>query len=520
MSESTASHSIRRSGRRRRAVVATLAVVAVLVAGGGLAFGAVWRAAAVDTVGRVAFARPLAVPPLAESRVVGGERVFALDIRAGRTDLGTGAPSDTAGVNGTHLAPTVRAARGEAVRLAVTNSLDEPTTLHWHGQVLPAEADGGPHQMIPPGGSWTPSWTVDQPAATTWYHPHAHGSTAAQVGRGVYGMFLVDDPAAQAGWAGAGLPSEYGVDDVPVMVQDVALDGDGRLTDPRNLVAPAGPLGDTLLVNGTVGPYLDVTTERVRLRLLNASAARVYDFGFDDDREFAMIASDGGLLPEPVRTDRVQLSPGERAEVVVDLVPGERTVLRSTPPDLGLSALTGRVQGGADAFDVLQLRAAPTLESSPEPPADLAAAPDVDPADAVRTRTFVLDTPQINGRVMDMARIDEVVTAGDTEVWEVTNAGGAHNFHVHGVLFRVVGVDGGAPEPQLSGWKDTVYVGSGQTVRLAVRFGKDADPDTPFVYHCHLLAHHDDGMMGQFVVVEPGQEPGPVDHAAHAPPPG
>ncbi|MGF1662759.1 MAG: multicopper oxidase family protein [Kineosporiaceae bacterium] len=390
--------------------------------------------------------------------------------------------------------------------------MDEPTTLHWHGQLLPAGADGGPHQTVAPGGTWSPSWTVDQPAATTWYHPHVHGTTTDQIARGVYGLLLVDDPEGPAG-----LPSTYGVDDVPVMVQDVALDAEGRLTPPAALVAPAGPLGDTLLVNGTVGPYLDVTTERVRLRLLNASAARVYDFGFADDREFAVVASDGGLLPAPAPSTRVRLSPGERAEIVVDVAPGERTVLRSTPPDLGLSALTGRVQGGADSFDVLELRAAAGLAASPELPAVLAPAPDVDPGDAARTRTFVLETPQINGRVMDMARVDEVVTAGETEIWQVTNAGGAHNFHVHGVLFRVLDVDGRDPGPQLSGWKDTVYLGSGQTVRLAMRFEADTDPDTPYLFHCHLLRHHDDGMMGQFVVVELGERPGTVEHSAHAP---
>jgi FtsP/CotA-like multicopper oxidase with cupredoxin domain len=512
MNESTAPSPVRRSPRRRRrALLVTGITVGVVVASGGVAFAAAWQSFAVDTTGDVDFARPLAIPPLAESRVIDDARVFTLDVQEGAPDPASGVAGDTAGVNAGHLAPTLRATRGETVRMEVTNSLDEATTLHWHGHHLPAEADGGPHQMVAPGATWTPSWTIDQPAATTWYHPHVHGTTAEQVRRGVYGMFILDDEDTPAG-----LPSEYGVDDVPVMVQDVALDGDRRLAQPSNLIAPAGPLGDTLLVNGTLGPYLDVTTETVRLRLLNASAARVYDFGFDDDRDFSMIASDGGLLPAPHVTDRLRLSPGERAEIVVEVEPGESPVLRSYPPDLGLSSITGRVQGGADSFDVLQLRAAGELASSPDLPPDLAPAPDLDPADAVRTRTFLLETPQINGQAMDMERIDEVVTVGDTEIWEITNAGGAHNFHVHDVQFRVLDVGGEAPGPELSGWKDTVYLGSGETVRLVMRFEDYTDPDTPYMFHCHLLAHHDDGMMGQFVVVEPGQAPEPVDHSAHA----
>lgn len=506
--------------RRRRVVlpVLVLLVLPVLAVAGYAAFTAVqvlWPRT-VDTVGQVRFERPLAVPPLAGSTVeADGTRVFDLRLQTGRRDLSGDGEVETWGVNGDHLAPTLRAVRGERVRVEVANDLPETSSLHWHGMHLPAAADGGPHQMVRPGEGWSPSWTVDQPASTTWYHPHGHGSTAAHVARGVYGMFLVDDPAS----APVGLPDTYGVDDVPVMVQDVAFGPDGSFRDRPAGPRPVGRLGDSLLVNGTVGPYLDVVTEAVRLRLLNASEARVYDFALDDGRDVQLVATDGGLLPAAVRTDRVRLSPGERAEVVVRLAPGEDVVLRSLPPDLGVAGTVRGMSGARDSFDVLELRAADRLRPGPALPAVLADRPEV--AGATATRSFELQGTEINGLRMEMSRVDATVRVGSTEEWVVRNADGIpHNFHVHGVSFLVGSVDGDPPPARLGGWKDTVYLPPDAEVRLLVPFGEHADPTTPYLFHCHLLAHHDDGMMGQFVVVGPGEAAGAVhdhdhDHGAN-----
>jgi len=477
-----------------------------------VSFGAyvVWSfmSADLDTVGEVDFERPLAIPPLAESRMDdGGRRVFDLTMERGSTDLGRADLTETWGVNGSYLGPTLRASRGEDVVVNVTNELGEESTLHWHGMHLPAEMDGGPHQMVDDGETWSPTWAIDQPAATLWYHPHPHGETAEHVYRGVAGMFVVDDPEADVD-----LPSTYGVDDVPVIVQDKKFDG-SQLDDGHGLFQSTGILGDTVLVNGTPGPYLDVTTERVRLRLLNASNARIYNFHFSDDREYAVVGTDGGLLPEPTRLTHLELSPGERAEIVVDMEPGETTVLRSAP----LQSSHNRFAGGDDRLDILELRAADVLDPSPEVPARLAPAPDLDSDDVVATRDFRLSGTNINGDDMDLDRIDATVELDTTERWRVRNADGQpHNFHIHDVQFQVESVDGDAPPSELAGWKDTVYVPEGREVDLLVRFTDYADPDTPYMYHCHLLRHEDSGMMGQFVVVEPGQDAGEVDgHHEH-----
>ncbi|WDZ82143.1 multicopper oxidase family protein [Micromonospora cathayae] len=489
---------------RRVLIFATVAVVLLCAAGvAGVAW--MFNSTTVSTAGKIDFVHALPVPPLAPSTVdAQGRRVFELRAQTGRHDFGD-RTADTWGFNGAYLGPTLRAARGEQVLVNVHNGLDEETTVHWHGMHLPARMDGGPHQMVPAGRSWSPTWTVDQPASTLWYHPHPHGETAAHVYRGLAGMFLIDDPATSV----ADLPNRYGVDDVPVIVQDKRFAGNGNLKEGAPLFSGVGLLGDTIVVNGATAPYLDVTSERVRLRVLNASNARVFDFGFADDREFALVGTDGGLLDQPYRMNRVMLSPGERAEIVVDVRPGERPVLRSYPPDMGADAWQERFNGGEDTFDVLQLRAADRLAERPELPATLVDTPRLDPAQAAQTRSFTFSGTRINGDAMDMDRIDATVTKGTTEVWEVRSQEALqHNFHVHDVQFQVLDVDGRQPPPQLSGWKDTIYLYPNRQYRIIARFADHADPDTPYMYHCHILFHEDEGMMGQFVVVEPGQRAG------------
>jgi FtsP/CotA-like multicopper oxidase with cupredoxin domain len=199
--------------------------------------------------------------------------------------------------------------------------------------------------------------------------------------------------------------------------------------------------------------------------------------------------------------------------------PGEQVVLRSSPPELGTFRGMTEIAGGRDAFDVLQLRAAASLASSGPPPARLVQVPRLDPAAAAATRAFRLAGGQINGKSMDMDRIDEVVGEDTTEVWEVINQDLVpHNFHVHGVQFQLLDMGGAAPPPQLAGWKDTVYLPPRVPVRLIMRFATYADPGSPYMFHCHLILHEDQGMMGQFVVAAPGQQPsnlGGSNHGGH-----
>lgn len=444
------------------------------------------------------FATPLRIPPLLESEIIDGERVFRLTAQAGATELVPGVRFATMGFNGTHLGPTIRAARGEHVRIHVTNALPMPTTAHWHGMILPGDQDGTPHQSIRPDETWTAAWEIDQPAATLWYHPHPHGQTELQVGRGMAGLFLVDDDAD------ADLPAEYGVDDIPLIIQDITLQTGG--TQPGTpTTAPIGRIGNTVIANGTSQAQFHASTSLVRFRVLNASAARCYNLELSTKEPFHLVGTDGGLLPAPVSLTNLLLSPAERAEILIQLPHGADVVLRSVPYDLGMGRGDNITSGADDTLDILRITrtAAAGSDSSSASllPAALSAAA-LPRADAVSVeRRFTLGDTTINGMTMDMDRIDTVVAAGSTEKWIVTNdSRRAHNFHIHGAQFAVSTLDGELPAPQIRGWKDTVFIAPGSTAELIVPFSTFADPLSPYMYHCHMLWHEDQGMMAQYVL--------------------
>lgn len=457
--------------------------------------------------------RPLPIPPLAPSTVDGsGVRRFTLRAAVGSTEIVDGRRTATWGYNGAILGPTLRARRGETVAVEFENGLPVPTTLHWHGMHLPARCDGGPHQTVQPGDRWEPSWTIRQPAATLWYHPHPHGETEKHVYRGLAGLFITDDDESPAA-----LPHDYGVDDIPLIIQDRRFTSAGELdeSDPTDI----GLLGDTIITNGIAGAYLPVQSQRIRLRMLNGSSGRLYNLGFADGREFQLIGTDGGLLSSPVAMTRVQLSPGERAEIVVDVRSSNPVLLRSFPiyDGAGLQEPEASRFGMNDTFDVLELRPSRTLRSSAALPAVLADLPAPDVAGVTTERSFDMKWFTINHRRMDMNRIDFCPAVGTGELWTVRNVDNwPHNFHVHDTQFRIVDIDGAPPPPELAGYKDTVYAPPGQRIRLSVRFSDYTDPTYPYMYHCHLAMHEDQGMMGQFLVLGPDQEPAPMAMAMSA----
>ncbi|MEP6774271.1 MAG: multicopper oxidase domain-containing protein [Chloroflexota bacterium] len=463
---------------------------------------------------QAALENKLLIPPLLQPQIVKGEKVFTLTAQAGEMNFLPGQRTETMGYNGSYLGPTIRAHEGDKVRVDITNDLDLTTTVHWHGMHLPAAMDGGPHQLIMPGGTWQPEWTIANEAATLWYHPHQMGSTGEQVWQGLAGVFIIDDDNSDA----LSLPSEYGVDDIPLVVQDRKFDANGQFVYREHggqdaLPAPAGMIGDTIRVNGTHAPYVDVPRRLVRLRLVNASNGRRYNFGFSDGRSFYQIATDGGLLDAPVERDRVLLGAGERAEIVVDLTDATDPLTLMSYPVVGEgNGVMGFVRGffGDDdegqEFRILELRpqnSAAEASRLTELPTKLNSIKRLDEASATTTRQFVLDSRSINNKSMDPTRVDEVVKKGDVEIWQVDNQSPFyHVFHIHGFQFQVLD-RGKTPTPSYeAGWKDTVIVNPGEKVRLIMQFTDYSDPTVPYMYHCHILEHEDMGMMGQFVVVD------------------
>lgn len=470
----------------------------------------------------LAFQNPLAVPMLAQPHMENGEKVFDLTAQQSQVQLLPGKKTTVLGFNGGYLGPTIRASTGDKIRMNVTNNLDTATTVHWHGMHLPPAMDGGPHQVINAGANWQPYWTIENEASTMWYHSHLMGKTGEQVYQGMAGMFIVDDQNSSS----LNLPRDYGVDDLPIIVQDRKFDQNNQLVyQPENsdILGHTGMLGDKILVNGTYAPYANVPAKQIRLRVLNGSNARRYDFGFSDNRQFYQIASDGGLLASPVARTRMTLAPGERAEIVVDLTGVTKpvtlisyalhedvTVLRFVRNLLRANRDENQV------FKIMELRPQATAAISTPLPQKLNTIEKLTPDMAVKTREFILDpgSQTINGKKMDAKRVDEVVHSGDVEIWEVSNRSGTyHPFHIHAVQFQILSREDGIvgprkpPEPYEQGWKDTVLIPNGQTVRLIMRFPEFSDPHNPYMYHCHILEHEDMGMMGQFVVVSKDTKP-------------
>lgn len=484
---------------------------------------------------------PLPIPPLAQVGASGALQLEAIDASHGFL---AGRNTPTRGFSQSFLGPVLRLQRGRTARIDVRNRLRETTTVHWHGLHIPGAVDGGPHAEIAPGGTWRPALEIDQPCATAWYHAHPHGATGAQVYSGLAGLLLIDEPDAAADAAmSEPLPSRYGIDDLPLVVQDRQFTADGRMPySVRGMAMMAGLRGDRIVVNGAIVPVAAVPAGVVRLRLLNACNARILHLRFEDERAMHQIGSDGGLLQQPIARRSLTLGSGERAEVLVDFGNGGATRLLSAPDanspmmggGMGMGAMSG--MGGTNAmgmavqpepvaadgaFEVLRFgidtARAPQVRSVPQRVAHAAPVPRL--GEPVRRRRFVLDSHgmgggmgggmrggggmgmmamTINGRAFDMARIDLAVARGQTELWEVRAGDMAHPFHVHGTSFQVLTLNGRPVDFAGSGWKDTVLVDG--SAELLMRFEHRAEAHSPYMYHCHILEHEDAGMMGQLTV--------------------
>lgn len=493
----------------------------------GILLGATAAGAAVFTASRPGlavvgrFANPLNIPPLLDGAPGPDGKFYELHVASGKSEFHSGILTPTLGINGAYLGPTIRCRENDRVTFRVRNNLAEPTTLHWHGLRLPAASDGGPHQLVEPGAVWETSFVIKQKASLCWYHSHVMEQTGEQVLRGLAGLFLIEDEQSKL----LPLPSEYGVDDIPLVIQDRRFNADGSFDyDLAMHDVMMGYKGNVILVNGTANPHFNLRRQRTRLRILNGSNSRIYTLGRDDGADLIIVGADGGLLEQSVRLRRVRLGPGERIELLVD-VQSDQSVRLTSYPDrvagggMGPGMMMGGMAGNAETFPILELRAGRLETADLSLPLRLIEVPNWTGAQAVRTRSFALDMPMmgmggmmsaagmggamgINGRSMDMDRIDERVSSGSVEIWRIRNSTPlAHPFHIHGIQFRTLDRDGEPPQLHERCLKDTVLVDPGSTVRVIMEFSDFADPKRPYMYHCHILEHEDAGMMGQFVVV-------------------
>jgi FtsP/CotA-like multicopper oxidase with cupredoxin domain len=412
----------------------------------------------------------------------------ALDARLAPLSFVPGGPTMMWTYGGQVPGPLIRARAGDRVVVHFTNALPEETTIHWHGLRIPAAMDGMPDLSQPPiqpGGGFDYDFVVPD-ASTFWYHPHV--DAAIQEGNGLYGPFIVDDPAEPAGLG----------DEVVMVLSDLAVNDDGSLQPPDSggdLGTLFGREGNLLLVNGKVKPTLKARPGlRQRWRFINAAKSRYFQIALDG-YSFTRIGGDGGLLSAPVGVANPVIAPGERMDLLVtpDGPPGSRLVVKWIAFDRGYGSTFDRPP--QDLF-VVSLQGSP-VETPPLPPVARtieplvpSGAPEIDLALTYQNAPFALG---INGvAYKDSEPI--MVYVGDTQVWTVRNTFEfAHPFHMHGFFFQVI-----SPPGPLE-WKDTVNVPVDGTVQFVVRYD---DRPGMWMFHCHILDHAEAGMMGTMMVME------------------
>jgi FtsP/CotA-like multicopper oxidase with cupredoxin domain len=476
-----------------------------------------------------AFSRPLAFPE--EIRATD----FELAAETARRTLAGDTASDVYTLNGSLPSPTIRVKRGESLAIDYQNRIDQESIIHWHGLIVPPEMDGHPKDAVQPGQTYNYRFDADQRAGTYWYHPHPDKLTGPQVYRGLGGFFIIEDEEEQS----FNLPS--GDYELPLIVQDKRISDRGRITYNLNRMdRMMGFFGNSLLVNGIQAPYHEVSNRFYRLRLLNGSNARILDFSFSDNSSFYVIGSDGGLLGRPYEISSITLAPGERADLLVDfsgynvgekvqmtaeprngmggmmngMMNGDgggmmdgRGMMRGSENRRGMRGMMGRDRRNSEnggAF--LEFRITKEEDDSFRLPQILTELSFPNEDDAGRTRRIELTMKMmqgaaIDGKFFEMLRVDQKVQQGALEVWEFNNRtmmAMPHPMHLHATQFKVLERSGGSLAPHERGWKDTVRVDAGETVRVLTKF--DAEKGL-YVFHCHNLEHEDNGMMANFEII-------------------
>ena len=465
--------------------------------------------------------------------------------------------------NNNPLPVVIHAKRGDAMTLNLDNNLSADSTIHWHGFQIPAIMDGGPDMPVAPNTSKAYTFTMNQPAAPLWFHPHPDMQTGKQVYMGLAGVYLLSDSISKQLEDAKQIPS--GAKDTVLLVQDRRFADLNTSTNVRELLYKNrqmdsdGMLGDTVLVNGSVLPKQEVSNTLHRYRLYNVSNARNYDFALSDDSNFTVIGTDGGLLEKPVSVNHIVLGAAERVEIVVDFSKynvGDKVLLVSKafngdmmsmmgndnnssssmgsmgsmgsmntnntstqmPSGTNTQSITaGRVANGTGLtimrFDVTsnETEDITLYDTLPSSAAITTRLSESDAINQGNERQFVMSMGRssqggmsflINNTPFDMTKVNEFVPAGATEIWSIRNMSPmAHPFHAHAIQYQILTRNGVPASGTDLGWKDTFLVQPGETVRIIGDFSSAAGD---YMYHCHILEHEDAGMMGYFRVGDTG----------------
>lgn len=439
----------------------------------------------------------------AEARLVPGLTRAAL-IGVGRPD------TEVWAYDGEIPGPVLRFRQGERARIVVENRLPQPTTVHWHGLRLPNAMDGVPdltQKPIEPGGRFV--YEFDLPdAGTFWYHPHVR--SAEQVERGLSGAFIVEEREAIA----VDHDVVWLLDDWRLTKEAEIAGGFGNLMDASH----AGRLGNTVTINGRVPERFDVRAgERVRLRLINASNARIMALDFEGHAPMVVAIDGHPVEPHAPEGGRVVLGPAMRADLVIDMVAapdGPYAVVDSFYARAAYKLVDLVYEGGAGGASPRGAVAA--LPANPLPQPDLGSAERhrielgggmMDPRvmramrkgsgnevmAQMRERMRQGRVWTVNG-VSVLGHLHEPLLTlrhGRSYVFEMLNDTAWHHpMHLHGMPFLVLSRNG-APLPRRV-VQDTVLMNPGERVEIAFV----AEPAGDWMFHCHILEHQEAGMMG------------------------
>ena len=432
--------------------------------------------------------------------------------------------------------PIVRVQRGKQFNARLQNGLDEPTIIHWHGLHLPGAMDGHPRTTISAGKRYDYTFTVTNRSGMYWYHTHALNLTAKQAYSGLAGIFMVEDEDEAA--LRKTLQLDPGTTELPLLIQDKQFNSSGELIYAGNSMQQRmmGQLGDTIMVNLTAQPQLDIANRLYRFRILNGSNSRIYKLAFMHRGKmlpYSIIGTDGGFLDRPYTAQEVFLAPAERVDILFDasqLSVDDHVLLKSLAFDAmehemmsGMGGAMGGMSGmggmgssslalGAE-FEIMKLTvtrhgaAAPTI-----PPPKLSNIARIDTRDAVvRNISLAIERMRwlINGESFNMESYPIQSRNNTVELWDIQNAKFSmpHPMHMHGFSFQVVSrrnspgqvrnlaQDASGRLITDLGWKDTILVWPGETVRIAVDFTNEYEGDQTYLFHCHNLEHEDQGMM-------------------------
>lgn len=411
---------------------------------------------------------------------------IALEARETNWEVAPGVTITGFGYNGQVPGPTIELTQGVPVEIEFTNRLSEPTLIHWHGLRIPASMDGtqSTQRPVEPGETFTYRFTPPD-AGTFWYHPHANETE--QLEKGLYGAFIVrgaDEPVVDR--------------EQTLIFDDVNADKQGRLAKFGGFrERHDGREGDIRLINGKAEPQLTIAAGQVeRWRIINASSARYIRFSLGG-ATFRIIGTDGGLIEAPIDVTEVLLPAADRVEILVGPFEEGRTL---TIDSLRYMRSTFK-RRGKESFGSL-------VVGSPQPsraaiPARLRTIEPLIGEDAKPNRTVTFKVAPSLRRGLDflvngeMHHNDQPVKVGELQVWDVVNVSLMdHPFHLHGFFFQVLSINGKAPA--FRSWEDVVNLPPRSTVRIA---WMPEDRPGSWMYHCHILEHHEAGMMGHFEVV-------------------